>query len=446
MSARRLSFPAGHADESRVSGRTCSAPGRGAMQGASDTSVDRDRVPRLVTGWQERSARLSPAEGFLLSRIDGTTSWRLLREIAGLPPEEVDRCIERWLAEGLVEMEGGRACNRRKSAAAASRAPAGVDSALDLPLEFQEKVLAFEARLDRPYHEILGVPRDADERSIKRAYFDLSKLYHPDRYFRREIGPFAKRLDRIFKKVVIAYELLMDPATRSEAERSLASAPPANVKQAPAPDPSAPPRQPSRLDMLARLRRQFRIPERVLTERRFKARQFHEAARVARHQRRWKEAASSIRLAIAFDPWTDLYKDDFAEIQAEVNQIRAAELLAEASGANDPRSASQALRLLEEAMGYRPCDAEIQLRAAQLACELEDYERALEYAEGACELGPEVAAHHLVRARALRGQGLRRKATEALEEAGRLEPGNEEVKQELRRLRRPPARARGGKP
>ena len=48
--------------------------------------------------------------------------------------------------------------------------------------------------------------------------------------------------------------------------------------------------------MLERMRRQFRIPEKILTERRFKAKQFCEAARVAQHQGRWNEAASCIRL------------------------------------------------------------------------------------------------------------------------------------------------------
>ena len=40
----------------------------------------------------------------------------------------------------------------------------------------------------RPYHEILGVPRDADRKVLRKAYFALSKELHPDRFFRRNIG------------------------------------------------------------------------------------------------------------------------------------------------------------------------------------------------------------------------------------------------------------------
>jgi curved DNA-binding protein CbpA len=413
------------------------------MQRASDRTADEEPVPRLAPGWEAKGSRLSPAEGFLLSRIDGATPWRTLRQIGGVAAEQADRCLERWVAEGLVVVEA-RAPTRGRGGARA--AAAGLDPSLDLPLEIQERVIAFEAKLSAPYHEVLGVPVDADERAIKRAYFQLCKVFHPDRYFRRNLGPFAARLDRIFKKLVLAYELLLDPATRAELERSLAAFPPepepAPAQAGPA---GAPPRALDRRERLARLRKQFRIPKQVLAERRFKARQFHEAARVARHQKKWKDAASCVRLAIAFDPWTDAYKEDFAAIQAEVNQLRAAQLLEEASGALDSRSRSQALRLLEEAMIYRPSDAEVHLRAAEVACDLDDYERAHEYAERACELAPEEVRPLLVLARCLRGQGLRQKAAEAIERARKLDPQNPQVLDELRRFRQRPARASGGK-
>src|SRR5262245_7939411 len=180
------------------------------------------RVPRLAAGWERRSSALSPREGFLLSRIDGRTSWTLLREIGGLPPDEVDRCLERWLAEGLLEVVEPAA--RPAPAARKGASERSLDPSLDLPLERQREILALEARLDRPYHELLGVGLDADDRAIKRAYFALSKKFHPDRYFRQRIGHFGKRLERIFEKLVEAYELLSDPSTRAELERSLAEA------------------------------------------------------------------------------------------------------------------------------------------------------------------------------------------------------------------------------
>ena len=39
----------------------------------------------------------------------------------------------------------------------------------------------------------------------------FSKEFHPDRYFRKQIGPYTRRLERIFKKVLEAHEILSDP-------------------------------------------------------------------------------------------------------------------------------------------------------------------------------------------------------------------------------------------
>ncbi len=181
------------------------------MQRATETGED-DRVPRLVPGWESRGVNLSPEEGFLLSRIDGATPWGRLREMSGQPPAQLEGCLERWIEAGLVSLDAGE-----ESEAVVD--PGAIDTDLDIDVELQERILSFDRQLDRPYHELLGVAADADSKTIKRAYFKLSKDFHPDRYFRREIGDYAERLDRVFKKVALAYELLMDPTTRAEIAR-----------------------------------------------------------------------------------------------------------------------------------------------------------------------------------------------------------------------------------
>ena len=412
------------------------------MQAAAEaTAKTGEGVPHLVDGWESQGLRLTPSEGFLLSRIDGATPWASLHQIAGMPPPQVDACLERWIAQGIV---------------AVSPVPGGaeerpeLDPTLDLPLELQRRILDFEAALDRPYHALLGVPADADLRTIKRAFFGLSKEFHPDRYFRRRIGSYGPRLGRIFKRIALAYELLSDPAARAEVERQSAAPvelpqpAPAEPVAAPEAGASAPPRRSRRRETLDRLRRHFRVPEEVLAERRFRARRLRESARAAAAHGSWSEAASAIRLAIAFDPWSDEYKDAFAEIQSELHQQRAAELLERGGAGAHSTSAPEALRLIEDALHYRPSDARIQHRAAELALDAGDVDRAREYAERACELAPEAAAHHSTLGRVLRRAGERALAREAFERAHRLDPSDARAVEELDRLRRRPARAGSG--
>jgi len=63
----------------------------------------------------------------------------------------------------------------------------------------------------RDYYEILGVGRNADEDTIKKAYRNLAMKYHPDRNPGRE-----KEANEKFKEINEAYEVLGDPKKRKQ--------------------------------------------------------------------------------------------------------------------------------------------------------------------------------------------------------------------------------------
>ncbi len=60
---------------------------------------------------------------------------------------------------------------------------------------------------ERDYYEVLGVPRDADEKALKKAYKRLAMKYHPD----RNKDPDAEEK---FKEIAKAYAVLSDPQKR----------------------------------------------------------------------------------------------------------------------------------------------------------------------------------------------------------------------------------------
>jgi tetratricopeptide (TPR) repeat protein len=225
---------------------------------------DIDRVLGLSTDplLRFQKINLTPADGYVLSRIDGTLSAREVLELIPLPEAETQRSLFGLLSTGVVEFLPGppkrRAAAeplRRLPAEAAAKpepeeivldasavAPAPdaeaapeAQAAPDDPrrLEISE---AYEGLKSRTHFEVLGIARDATEAQVKEAYFRKAKRFHPDVHHDPALSDLRGKLEQVFIRLGEAYEVLRNPRIRASYERGLgAPAAPA----APAPDPGA---------------------------------------------------------------------------------------------------------------------------------------------------------------------------------------------------------------
>ncbi len=429
----------------------------GAGQDARDAL---GRILKLSPECDPTSLHLSAGEGYLLSRIDGHTPWRLLREMGGMDSEEVDLCLEGWLASGLLlvdrvahSRESSDASQRRgatkraRSGPRETRKPVVIDETLleeglEIDIEVQRRILSFEANLDLPYHQLLGIAQDADSRQVKRAYFDLSKEFHPDRYFRRNIGGYVSRLEGIFKKILEAHEILSDPKLREEISKSEVEEPPSvddsgGERVSGGAEAARPEARP--LSKIERLRQRmpFKIPEHVVSERRQKATEFYKAARQSESERKFSEAVSSIRIAICFDPYNAEYKSALGELHAKAADAEARRVLDQIRNNTvmDYQELEQALKLLEDVILYRPHDPETNSQAAMLALELEKLDKAFDYARTAVDHSPDVAAYRTMLGSVYRAQGDIGHAKNEFESALKIDPNDLEARKAVASLR-----------
>jgi curved DNA-binding protein CbpA len=98
------------------------------------------------------------------------------------------------------------------------------DGEIDLDLDHQREIETKFARLDTiDHYAILGLERAADRKEIKRAYFALTARFHPDRFFRKRLGPFKPKMEALFGRMTEAHDTLTASDRRAEYDAYLGS-------------------------------------------------------------------------------------------------------------------------------------------------------------------------------------------------------------------------------
>jgi curved DNA-binding protein CbpA len=184
---------------------------------------------------------LDATDGFLLTRIDGRLASKDLARETGLHEFQVEKTIAKLEKLGVIEhVEPGAPTaappplppplrERAKlpeftSIGAAPRYDAReLDEEIDLPQEQKRRILDLYYRLDdMDHYTLLGVGKEANKKTVKRSYFELASLMHPDRYFKKNLGSFKLKMEVLFGRITEAHDTLVDPARRADYDTYLA--------------------------------------------------------------------------------------------------------------------------------------------------------------------------------------------------------------------------------
>jgi curved DNA-binding protein CbpA len=236
------------------------------------------RTPRPVAERRDlRGLALSPTDGFVLSRIDGTLTEHDLVAATGLTGEAVAASLATLEGLGVITYARGQPAPsvsvtipagpagpigpagpagptaRQSSVSLRAAVPVPPDSApsavpspapspappaassltpedeaalaeqVDLEDAVKRAVLSTHGRLERlDHYALLGTDRAADRKAIKRAYYELAGRFHPDKYFRKNLGTFKAKMEAIFSRVTLAHDVLSDREKRTEYDAYLA--------------------------------------------------------------------------------------------------------------------------------------------------------------------------------------------------------------------------------
>jgi len=190
---------------------------------------DGRQIPMLAADPMSRYQYLplAPQEAYLLSRIDGVFDVEALLKIGGTSRGATAKTLYALLSCGIVEW--------KKEGVAAPRETADGFAALNVEVQAQpsprtpahsELIRNTYRRIDwLTHYELLGISPEATQEEIDRAYFERSRLFHPDLRHREDLASFEKELTAVFERLKVAHGILSDPKGRAEYDESVVSAP-----------------------------------------------------------------------------------------------------------------------------------------------------------------------------------------------------------------------------
>lgn len=202
---------------------------------------------RVSPAFDPLKSAVGPDEYFIFSRIDGTQPLRDVLFASGLPVDRAVAAAKKLRELGALLLPGEAApaapksqkpltkagtapfptVERRPAAKGPSTSEAVIlNHDLTLPQMTKEELAALAetvemtdgerrlilamARLVHDPWALLGVPENSDAKTLKRAYFTLSKSIHPDRFYGKKLGTFAQRTAVVFEAMSRAYTRLTD--------------------------------------------------------------------------------------------------------------------------------------------------------------------------------------------------------------------------------------------
>ena len=167
---------------------------------------------------------LLPTEAFVISRATTRVSLSELTALSGLSEEEALQTIYALSLSGSLQRSDWPIVFGAATPMSGAPGP-GVPSRAPAPHSVAEvntgeadpgDVDIFFARLSaaKNYYEVLDVGRTATFVEIKRAYHDLARRFHPDRFHQGD-SALRRRIDSAFARIAQAYEKLSDPSLRA---------------------------------------------------------------------------------------------------------------------------------------------------------------------------------------------------------------------------------------
>jgi len=294
----------------------------------------------------------------------------------------------------------------------------------------QRELEELESKGDRLTHyELLSVAADADGGTVRRAYLEKSKRFHPDAWYRRDVGGFGPLLSKWFQRLSAAYQVLSDEESRAGYDRDHRA-------------------ELSKSDRAALERRELSLveEERRARERRERMLRTKGFARIGAARKLYQEglehalngertqAVFALKAARELDPNRKEIAAKLVDLEREQARARANSALASGREREERKRFAEAITAYAAAFQNDPTSFLAAIGAARCAQESSDPRSATTWALRAVELNPEDVGARMLLARLFASNGLKARARSELTTLLQKNPDHKEARALLRAL------------
>lgn len=297
----------------------------------------------------------------------------------------------------------------------------------------KKEVLDLEAKLGAANaFELLGLPLGADPAAAKAAFFELSRKFHPDRYFGKNLGSFKGRIERIFKRLSDAHQTLTNEDKRKaylDAHPQLAQPPAAQpVKlDEPAREPEPPP------DPRREEERKSRLRKHPYLARHSRVNELLQRAKAAIARGDYAAAHIDLVTASQADDRNAEIKGMIGDVKRKADAQRSAAEHEKATKLEQAGDFQAALTSYRSASNLDNKNAEAAFAVARLMFRFNlDPKEVTTYAQRAVEGNPRHVEAHLLLGKLYDAADMKQMSKRHYEQALRLAPDNAEAKKAVK--------------
>lgn len=150
--------------------------------------------------------QLNPAEQRILEQCQGTVTPRELLQRHQLSRRDIEPLLAALLVTGILEA---------RPEPSAERAPC-CEAAVENRARREEFLKEYAWMMQQDYFTLLGVSESDPRDQVRKAYYNLVKKYHPDRFFEQDLLPDLRdKVNALFQRVSDAHETLIDPSRKA---------------------------------------------------------------------------------------------------------------------------------------------------------------------------------------------------------------------------------------